>query len=255
MRKQRVMIGFPHGGEVLGKFTESLVNLVRFEMAHPADDYELVKIEGVGSVYVEDNRNDLVEIAQKEGVDWLFQIDTDESFKTDLLRIIMRTAHPLSRPFVVGLYANTASTPDGEFMVVDHIFGETPNGDYMPARVPDDMRPFRVDAAGTGVFLTHMSMYERITPPWYWLQKIRLASGKVQTVNEDIAFCRIAREHGYEIWCDPLAEVVHWKRVPLVSSNMRRFLQSAWDAAALMERGKARDSTKMVVGSPIRNAA
>jgi hypothetical protein len=252
MIKERVLLGFPHGGKVDGRFAESLADLIFFELSYPSDRYELVRVKGIGSVYVEDNRNDLVEAAQGEGVDWLFQLDTDESFKPELLRTIMRTADSVKRPFVVGLYANTASTPDGEFMVVDHIFGETENGDYKPAKVPENLQPLRVDAAGTGVFLTHMGMYERITPPWYWLEKI-LVRGKVkpQTMNEDIAFCRKAREAGYDIWCDPLAEVVHWKNVPLVSSNMRNFLQAAWDAEELMSEIPPDDNKKMVEVSPI----
>jgi hypothetical protein len=253
MTKERIMIGFPHGGKVDGRFTESLADLIFFELNRPSEKYELVRVKGIGSVYVEDNRNDLVEVAKEEGVDWLFQLDTDESFKPDLLRLIMRTAEPVKRPFIVGLYANTAATPDGEFMVVDHIFGETENGDYKPAKVPENLQPFRVDAAGTGVFLTHMSMYEKMMPPWYWLEKIWVR-GKVkpQTMNEDIAFCRKAREVGYEIWCDPLAEVVHWKNVPLVSSNMRTFLQAAWDVEELMSKTPPENDKKMVPTSPIQ---
>jgi hypothetical protein len=221
----RVLLGWSDAGSVHGLFAQSLLGLQRFELTQPVPDYTLDDITRISSIYIQDNRNDLVDLLLARGDDWLLQLDTDESFPPTLLRQLMRTADPVTRPIVVGLYANVSTdAANGSMCIVDHIFGEREDGQYTPVVPPENLQPFQVDAAGTGVFLTHRSVFERIAPPWFWLEKIQLPNGKIQTMNEDIAFCRLAREAGFPIWCDPLAEVVHWKTLPLVASSMRGFL-------------------------------
>jgi GT2 family glycosyltransferase len=233
------MVGFPVGGSCHPGFVKSLVDLQRHELLSPSDDYELLPIEYSASLYVMENRNILVELAQRERADWLLQIDTDEAFPPTLLRELMATGDAKERPVVVGLYSNVMAGPeatDGGFFVVDMVFREVETGEYQNIAPPDDMRPFQVDAAGSGALLTHMSVYERIEYPWFWLELITPTSkAKPQIMNEDIAFCRRVREAGMPIWCNPLPEVAHHKAIRLLPSTFRAFMQRARAAQKEME--------------------
>lgn len=222
--KDKVVVGWPDGGNVHGCFTKSLVALQHFELTNPAESYELLEPLRATGLYVTENRNQLVLQAEQAKADWLLQLDGDEHFSPDLLRTIMRTANERLRPVICGLYANIGYLDNGTFNVVDMIYAEGPDGRYRPAVPPKDLKPFQVDACGTGVFLAHMSVFKKIEPPWFWLYMHSTPDGQDRFMNEDISFCRILRESGYEIWCDPMAEVVHWKNLPLNASTMREFL-------------------------------
>ena len=226
--RQRVLIGWPDGGSNSSMFTKAVLDLQRFELLNPSPDYELIDIDHYSSIYIAENRNQLVKLAKKVKADWLLQLDGDESFKPELLRMLMQTADQEAHPIVVGLYSNIANfheVGEGSFDVVDCIYAEQPNGAYFNARPPEDLQPFKIDAAGTGVFLTHMRVFDVIEEPWFWLDYIHVKGAeKPQFMNEDLAFCRVAREHGFPIWCVPLAEVTHWKTIPLVPSSLRHFM-------------------------------
>lgn len=229
--KAKVMIGYPVGGSCHPAFTKSLLELQRFELLNPAEDYELLPIEYSSDLYVQNNRNILVELAQIRGADWLLQLDTDEGFKHDALRQMMKTADRATRPIVFGLYSNIMRAPaevEGGYYYVDMIFREVENGEYENIIPASDYRPFLVDAAGSGVLLTHMSIYDRIEYPWYWVDLIQ-PEGKArpQIMNEDISFCRKAREAGFQLWCDPRVEAEHFKTMALLPSNFRHFMERA----------------------------
>lgn len=237
---QKVMIGYPVGGAVHPAFAKSLLDLQRFELTTPSPDYTLVDIEYSASLYVQENRNNLVEWALEKQVDWLLQLDTDEKFQPTLLRQLMNTANADTRPIVFGLYSNVQPAPaqaEGAYYHVDMIFREVETGEYMTINPPSDSKPFRIDAAGSGILLTHMSIYKRIAYPWFWLDMIQpLGKTRPQIMNEDIAFCRAAREAGYPLWCDPMAEAQHFKSIALLPSTFRHFLERAREVEKEMQR-------------------
>jgi len=226
--KQKVAIGFPDGGSVSGAFALSLVKLFKYEIENPIEEYELLQPLRQSSLYIQNNRNELVLDAQFLKADWLFQIDGDHNFEPDLLRRLMKVGS-LEKPIVVGLYSNISKAVGGSVVVVDCIYREVENGQYQTVSPPDNMQPFQVDAAGTGIFLTHMSVYDKVQFPWFWVELFQDPSkDRPQPMNEDIAFCRAARSAGLPIWCDPSSEAEHLKTIPLLPSTMRKFLETAW---------------------------
>lgn len=236
MTQQKVMIAWSSGGSVGAKFAQSLLNLQAFEMTTHSDDYVLIGIEHAEGLYIQDNRNSVVKMAQERGADWLLQLDADISFPSNLLQVLMTTADKERRQIVVGLYANVGTAAeDGSFVVVNCIYGEGPNGKYAPLVIPKDMQTFEVDAAGTGVFLTHLGVFDKMQYPWFWLAMFQNPDGTMQTMNEDIAFCRMARDAGIRIWCEPKAEVVHWKTLPMRSSQFREMYENAMAAKSFMK--------------------
>lgn len=226
--KERVVIGYPHGGKIDGKFTQSLIRVLRFEDKYPSDRYELLDPIDAVSIYTSENRNTLVRKAQSLKADWLFQIDPDETFDETIVRIAMRTADKERRSVIVGVYANIGDhNEDGSVTLVDCLYQEMDDGTYLNVVPESETEPLKVDAAGTGLFLTHMSVFEKLGYPWFMETYIQPTGGVVQFMNEDIAFCRKLREAGYEIWCDPLVQATHWKTLPISTSLMGKLLGKA----------------------------
>lgn len=237
--KQKVLIGWPDGGSVNGRFMKSMLDLVKFETENPSDDYEIVIIDHTTGLYVQNNRNNLVRMAQHHKVDWLLQLDSDLEFNVDLLRTLMSTAHAGEKPIVVGVYSNVGNfnaDGPGSFSIVDCLYGEAENGQYRIVS-PRGLTPFQIDASGTGIMLTHLSVFSRIQSPWFWLFEFENADGSRQLMNEDIAFCRLAREVGIPIWCNPVAEAIHWKTIPLSSSSFREFLTRSKEVHKTIQGG------------------
>jgi hypothetical protein len=75
------------------------------------------------------------------------------------------------------VYVKKESDPTG---VIHHSILSIPHG------------LFRVDAFGFGAVLIKRDVFERVPRPWF----------KGHEGGEDIGFCRKAREHGIELWCD-----------------------------------------------------
>lgn len=232
-QKEKVMIGFPVGGSCHPAFTKSLLDLQKFELTNPDENYELVKINFSAGLYVQDNRNQLVDEALDFEYDWLLQVDSDEQFKPELLRQLMRFAKKDTTPIVFGLYSN-ALHAEGEvedaFYCVDMIYREVETGEYSPIVPPSDVRPFEVDAAGSGIMLVHTSVFKKMEYPWF-IATYCLPIGKkrLQPMNEDIAFCRSAREAGYHLYVVPLAEATHYKTLGIKTSLFAHFMQRAED--------------------------
>lgn len=233
--KQKIVIGCPTGGTVMTRFAQSILALQKYEQSQPNDKYEVIDIVFSSGLYIQDNRNKLVLEAQKLGADWLLQIDSDHSFQPDFLRMLMRTADKETRPIMVGLYTNIGDLSEGAFQVVDCIYAETPNGQYRVIKPPDDLQPFEVDAAGAGLMLTHLSVFDKLESPWFWLAMFRNEDGSEQLMNEDLAFCRTARIAGFHIWCDPMVEGVHWKTIPMLPSTMRSFISKSIEIRRAMD--------------------
>ena len=228
MEKEKILVGYPNGGSVSAMKTHSLLQLQKFELTTPNDQYELIEIEGAQGLYIQENRNNLINLALEMKVDWLLQVDSDVSFQNVLLRMMMRSASKNDRPIIGGLYTNIGNVVgSGEFEALNCIYREVEDGQYTVIKPPEDMQPFQVDAVGAGCLLTHVSVYEKWEYPWFYVGVFTKPDGKKQITNEDIGFCRNVRQLGYPIWVDPVADLVHWKTLPLVSSQFQTIYEKA----------------------------
>lgn len=246
---EKVVIAWPDGGSVAGAFAHSMLALYEWENSNPSDRYEMMSPFRHSSLYVQENRNNIVRTALDIGADWLLQLDGDESFRPELLRILMRTADMETRPIVAGLYTNVGKIDEdsesGGIVIINCAYNEVSDGQYASIEVPDDsMAPFCVGAVGSGILLTHMSIFEKLEEPWFWIHWFERTDDRGEQVrqimNEDIGFCRSAREAGYEIWVDPMAECIHWKALPLMPSTMRTYLREAEEVFKSMRDNKKR---------------
>ncbi len=65
---------------------------------------------------------------------------------------------------------------------------------------------FQCHVVGTGFMLVKLSVFEKIPEPWF--QFGRDDQGELK-YGEDSWFCRMAREHGFEVWADSTLGVRH----------------------------------------------
>jgi SAM-dependent methyltransferase len=242
--KQRVLIGVPAGGSVHSVFLQSLTRLQRWELENPNDKYELVDIVVRSGLYIQENRNHLVKDMRDMSCDWLLQLDSDYGFEPNFLQMIMRNADAEKFPMIFGLYSNIGSySGTGSVEVVDCVYREMPDGKYQSINVLDNGQMIEVDAAGTGLFLSHKSVYDKIPEPWFSVEYFQNTDSTIQMMNEDLSFCRVARHYGLHIWCDPMAEAFHYKTIPLLPSTMRSFVKNIQDMKRYVESDKRVDES------------
>jgi GT2 family glycosyltransferase len=74
---------------------------------------------------------------------------------------------------------------------------------------------FRVGAVPAGFLLIKREVFEKIPPPWFVydapeLKPLALPEFQRQEIGEDIYFSWKARKHGYKLWVDGRADLIHY---------------------------------------------
>lgn len=222
----RVLFGFPSGTSEMVAFGMSRGRMSTYEAAKP-DGVRLLHGNVVApGLYVDDNRTSLVKRALKEGVDWLFQVDTDIEFQPDLLEQMVELAE--SR----GIQILAASVPIGDtYPSTGFMYGEKP-GTWVPLK-PEALtsrpgEPVEVEAIATAVCLIHRSVFEAMAKVegrrWFnrdeymaeeYPEGHPMEQRDFIVLGEDFAFCRRAKDIGIRIWCVYLPGICHWKLMPL----------------------------------------
>ena len=143
------------------------------------------------SLYIDYNRNQLVDVALGSGSSHLLFIDSDIQFLPDGPTRLL--AHDVD---IVGGYYNTrgGNNPirckDAEGRLVT------------PEPLPD--HTFACHVLPTGFMLIRLECLKRLERPYF--QVITHAHG---TVGEDVVFCKKASDAGIDIWCDPTIPLGH----------------------------------------------
>lgn len=224
------VVGWCDSGGTHGAFALSMLGLQQYELEEPDSDYRLLGVLRTSGAYVQVNKNLLVSRFLASEADWLLQIDCDESFSPSLLRDLMRCADADEHLVVSGLIANVHAYPDdvaeGGVIVANNVYRETEEGLYEPSRV-DGFAPSAVDAVGGGALLVHRRVFEALDEPWWWLEWFKADEKDGHFMGEDLAFCRRVREAGFTILLNPLAEIVHWKTLPMTPISENSFHVSA----------------------------
>lgn len=154
-------------------------------------------------------RNIIIKALEK---DWLFFMDSDQTFHPDTLMRLLSW----DLPIVSGLYFKSPGKPvphaykyawkEKEHLyigLVDEVFrflsrykdklrGDPP-AIILPAQREDLLE---CDGVGAGCLLVHRRVFEAIEPPWFKY------SGDT-ALGEDFDFCRKAQEAGFKIYIDP----------------------------------------------------
>jgi len=132
-------------------------------------------------------RNDLVEKAMQIGASHLMMCDTDMDYHPQTIPRLL--SHKLP---VVGALAFRRYPPFDPIMLRGKL------GDYESIDEWEEGELVEVDAAGAGCLLFDMSVFRKMSPPWFAFRHLETGEG----IGEDIGFCSDLREAGYRIFVD-----------------------------------------------------
>ena len=193
----KIMIAIPCMDFVATPFMKSLLGL-QYE---PGNTYHYKVCE---SSLIYDARNQLCKAAIDEGFDRITWFDSDMTFEPD---IITRLSARLDEgnDFVTGLYF---SRREESFpLIYEKVYqaeaGRKVSTKSIPYRDYPKDSLFEVAGCGFGGCMMNVSMIEDMFrfggPPF----SPRMGFG------EDLSFCLLARESGYEIYCDSSVKLGH----------------------------------------------
>ena len=148
--------------------------------------------------------------------DYIMWIDSDIVFTPNQLFKLIED----DKDIVSGLYMMSDNKHFATVETWDEEFFKK-NG-YFPFLTPQTIRgkyePFKVDYTGFGWMLIKRGVFESLQYPWFQpLFKEYEINGKTvkDFTMEDVAFCHLVKEKGYDIWIDPTVRVGHEKTVVL----------------------------------------
>lgn len=146
------------------------------------------------------NRNSIVKQFLTSDAGNLLMIDSDIVPKFD------PTTLQHSGKDIIGAPCPQWNEGDIYWVVMDRV-----EAGYKP--VPPERRCSltRVDAIGTGCIMIKRHVLESMRAPF---SELTDAEGRLQ-LGEDFNFCRLAGEHGFEVWCDWNVRCSHFKTVDL----------------------------------------
>ena len=187
----KVMVGIPTTDYVHINFAGALASMV-MSTKTPFS----VQIARGSSIC--QNRNSLVHVARKEGVEFIMFIDNDMSFPPFIIDRLVHIAEEKKLDIIGCNYL--FKSPPHKWMVI-------PKKDREFFQAVDD-----VERMPTGMLLIRMSVFDRLEPPYFTYQSYVEDSGADNVSSEDYYFCDRARAKGIEIWLDTDMSfgVVHW---------------------------------------------
>ena len=162
---------------------------------------------------IADARNEITRQAIDAGCEYLWMIDTDQTYPEDTLPKLL--AHNVD---ICGASVHSRWEPYRTFM----LRGEPGKYLHVGDEVAYSGDLVEVDATGTGCLLIKTSVFEKIPYPWFEFS--RTEDGK--PVGEDINFCSKARKAGIKVHVDSSIEVGH-----LAVINIGRWTHELWKAA------------------------
>ena len=142
------------------------------------------------SLYIDYNRNQLVDVAIKNGSTHLMFIDSDIQFPADGIERLL--AHDKD---IVGGYYNTRRG-NNPIRVKDNA------GRLVTPELPTHL--FECHVLPTGFMLIRLDALNKIQRPYF--QTITHEGG---TIGEDVVFCKKATDAGLSIFCDPSIPLGH----------------------------------------------
>jgi hypothetical protein len=229
-----VLVAYLHPNVVSHSFSDSLMRLVAYDLAHEA---RVVRSGGpvmfrCGPGGLVEARNDVVRhFLDATECEWLWMVDSDMGFAPDTVDRLLAAADPVDRPVVGGLCFGMRETgSDGMQGWATAPFPTL----YDWARKPDGEFGFHVrrdypvnalvQVAGTGAacLLIHRSILEKVRAEHgdAWFERTRYSSGK--PVAEDLSFCFRVNAAGATVFVHTGVRTTHHKAVWLSEADYWR---------------------------------
>ncbi len=188
-------------------------------------------------VNLDECRNDIVKRALADGCDWLFFIDADVVLSEDILAKLLardlavvsgvyyKKAYPY--PPVNSVWCSDPRHPQGmhEIDLFQRKGSELMVDENDRPLIRKD--PIPTDVIGMGCVLIKREVLEKIGYPWFRYTRDR-AQG-LNTISEDVWFCKRAAEEGYSIYTDPQVQCGHVMTSVLTGDNWTWYVREQRD--------------------------
>lgn len=179
----KITVGIPSYDHIKTECVISLMNLVTRNQTLDLDFFFNQ------SLYIDYNRNQLVDVAMQNGSSHLLFIDSDIAFPPDGPERLL--AHDKD---IVGGYYNTRRGNNPIRFLED--------GQVVSKDLPSEL--FQCHILPTGFMLIRLECLQRLQKPYF-----AVITHHLGTVGEDVTFCKKAQDAGIEIWCDPTIKLGH----------------------------------------------
>jgi hypothetical protein len=181
----KVTIGIPYYQTLTPETVHSLFSALR---CYPQHDYSLSL---VGGTAVGQQREAIIDEALAEGSERLVFIDSDIAFPTYAISSILAHHAP-----IIGAAYNYKRHPTESVV--------------QPLYAISQRSPVKVAVLPAGFMSLHLpTLVTKLPRPWFWYGHRNGGTSVGEHVGEDINFCRHARAHGLETWCDPSIPLKH----------------------------------------------
>ena len=179
----KIKVCMPNTGMI---HTHTVASLLRLSKEPYQFSYNMVI-----SSCIAQNRNDCVQDALDDDVDYILWVDSDMTFNPDDLKQLLAD----DKDIVTGLYF-TRKQP-----VEPVIYSMVDDGEYYTS-IKDYYKNtmFKVGGCGSGFVLVKTDVYRKIKKDWYSI---------IGNIGEDLSFCKRALQTGYDIYCDTTVKLGH----------------------------------------------
>ena len=228
--KWRISVGIPSHEMCPSIFAFDLANMMGYSMGVLGDRFDF-GMHYVGGTYIHKARQQLITEMLDEGCHYMLWLDSDMRFPKDALVQLLARDLPM-----VGINYSTRGIPP-RFVAIKEVAHVLDDGTIDPGRHlqtnEDSVGVEKVEAVGFGCVLMKSVITQGLTEdePWFfyeWNTKI----GKMH-VGEDVWFCRLVRENGYDIY------VVHDLSMQCAHvGSMEYKLDHVWGIREAMEAGE-----------------
>lgn len=162
-------------------------------------------------------RNQIVDIAQKQGCTHLLFLDTDMTFPLDAVEKLL--SH--QKDVVSGLYFE-------RYAPYRPVLRQRFQDGYSLVNYPPSGM-IKVDATGGGCLLINMEVFDYLKKP-YFDYRLEKSGIKETFFSEDLVWCERVRAAGFDIWCDTSIRCGH-----LI--NDYEITEANWDGTTEFRQG------------------
>lgn len=197
--KPKICISIVSGGSVRTDTVACLIDSLGHLHPTEVEKYLYMPVGG----YVELNRNMTIKQALQNGATHIMFIDHDMIFPGDGIKKLLEA----DKDVILANYnARGVVSREKNIVEIASTLKIGKKGDYKkmdPEQLPKD-KLFKVAAGGTGFMMIKTEVFKKLPYPWFVAAEI-----EGSWTTEDIYFCELLQEHGFEIWCDPTIKMGH----------------------------------------------
>jgi GT2 family glycosyltransferase len=210
IQKDSVAFLMPCSGPVDPRVLQSMGALISFATGH---GFHVTQVGITDRTLVHSARNTLAKGFLETDCEWAFWMDSDMILEPRTIPVMINWMKRLGGRAATGIYYQRLGEHRPLIFLKDPKTADGKSIHAMPDEYshcaiiprPDWSVPFGIDAAGFGCFLTHRSVFDEMTMPYF----INHVFKNDKEVSEDFYFCIKTRRKGIDIYAVPELKCGH----------------------------------------------